>query len=346
MYKGLLVDKSLIGKDPHFSEGCAFCHKGNEKAQDKAEAHQGIIRRPSDNLETCASCHEEIVKTYKNSLHYTTAGLRHGVMGRFSKEELKIFDEKVFEKSCRSCHSSCGECHVKSPVIGGVSIGLIKGHRFVKRDEEKTCALCHGGRVYPEFTGKFGGTPDIHYQKGMICIDCHKKNEFHGDGNHYLSRKEVKEKPACLKCHKPGEEKTEKAKSAHETHAQKLSCASCHASEGYNNCYDCHLGKGATPKSNFILGLSPRDKKTITTLRIIPTVRDTFKSAGISMDNYDALPNYWDTTPHNIKKQTKRTRSCDVCHVDKKGFLTKKNLIKNGSKANEGLIYEPKSINK
>jgi len=346
MYKGLLVDKSLIDKDPHFSEGCANCHKGNESAADRAAAHKGLVKRPSDDLTACAACHEEIVKVYKTSLHFTTAGLRHGVMSRFSGGERKIFDEKIFEKSCRTCHSSCGECHVKSPVIGGVNIGLIKGHRFVKRDEGKTCALCHGGRVYPEFTGEYGGTPDVHYQKGMVCMDCHKKSEFHGDGNKYLSRREVKEKPACVKCHKPGEEKTEKAKSAHEAHAGKLSCGSCHASGQYRNCFNCHLGKGATAKPDFILGLSPRDKKMVTTLRVIPAVRDTFESAGIKMENFDALPNYWDTVPHNIKKRTERTRSCDVCHEDRAGFLTKEKLIKDGSKANDGLIYEPKPIKK
>ncbi len=38
-----------------------------------------------------------------------------------------------------------------------------------------------------------------------------------------------------------------------------------------------------------ILGLNPRDKKTLTTLRLIPTVRDTFAPAGIKMENFDAL---------------------------------------------------------
>ncbi len=106
----------------------------------------------------------------------------------------------------------------------------------------------------------------------------------------------------------------------------------------------CHLGKGATSKPDFFLGLSPRDQKTITTLRHTPTVRDTFKSAGIKMERYDTLPNYWDTAPHNIKKRTERTRSCEICHVEKKGFLTKETLIKNGSKANEQLLYNPKPI--
>lgn len=346
MYKGFLVDRNVIDKDPHFSEGCASCHKGDETAREKTAAHKGMEKKPSDDMKVCASCHPEITKTYQTSLHYTAAGLRHGVMGRFSKEELRIYDGKVFGKSCRSCHSSCGDCHVKSPAIGGLSTGLIKGHQFVKKDEGKTCAMCHGGRVYPEFTGEYGGMPDVHYQKGMTCMDCHKKTEFHGDGNAYLSRQERKDKPSCIQCHKPGEEKTEKARSAHADHRGRLSCTSCHSSAPYRNCYDCHLGKGATSKPAFILGLNPRDKRTITTLRVIPTVRDTFQAVGIKMERFDALPNYWDTVPHNIKKRTERTRSCEVCHEEKRNFLTKETLIKDGSKANEGLIYTPKPIKK
>jgi rubredoxin len=95
-----------------------------------------------------------------------------------------------------------------------------------------------------------------------------------------------------------------------------------------------------------LLGLNPRDKKTLTTLRLIPTVRDTFAKAGIKMQNFDALPNYWNTPAHNIRKRTDRTRSCDVCHVERKGFLTKELLIKNGSRANESLIVIPKPINR
>ncbi len=339
MYKGFLVDKALIGQDPHFLEGCSSCHKGNETAQAKEGAHKGLVVRPSDDVKACAPCHEAEAKTYTTSLHYTLAGLKQGVRPRFSGQEAKIFDEKVFEKSCRSCHASCGDCHVKGPVISGISIGLIKGHKFVRKDEGKTCAFCHGGRVYPEFTGEYGGTADVHYQKGMICLDCHKKVEFHGDGKAYITRKEVKGRPGCIGCHEPGKEKTEKASSAHAVHREKLSCSACHAAAAYRNCYGCHLGKGAEARPGFILGINPRDRKSVTTLRLIPTVRDTFLSAGIKMEHFDALPNYWDTVPHTIRLRTERTRSCDVCHTEKKDFLTRETLIKDGSKANESLIY-------
>ena len=266
--------------------------------------------------------------------------------GRFSKSQFAQFEAKVFEKSCRSCHASCGDCHVKSPAVSGISVGLIKGHRFVKKDEGKTCSFCHGGRVYPEFTGEYGGTPDVHYQKGMMCLDCHKGKSFHGDGKAYNSRKEIKEKPSCAGCHMPGQEKDQKARNAHLRHNGKVTCVACHAAGAYRNCYDCHLGKGATSKPGFILGRSPRDKKIVTTLRVIPVIRDTFAAEGISMDLYDAIPNYWDASPHNIRKRTDRTRSCEVCHSEKKDFLTRENLIKGGAKANESLIHSPKAIKK
>ena len=303
-----------------------------------------MVKRPSDDLSVCGSCHGEIAKNYKNSLHYTTAGLKHGVNGRMATAEGKIFNEKVFPKACNSCHASCGDCHVKVPVIGGINIGLIKGHQFVKRDEAKTCALCHGGRVYPEYTGEYGGTPDVHYQKGMFCADCHVKSETHGDGTVQTGRMDIKDRPSCQKCHPAGTEKSDKSKLAHSAHNGKVSCVACHSSGDYRNCTDCHEGKGAKATPGFILGRNPRDKKTVTTLRIIPTVRDSFAESGVKMEKFDALPNYWDPSPHNIKKRTDRTRSCDTCHVEKAGFLTRETLIKGGSKANEGLISEPKPL--
>jgi hypothetical protein len=321
--------------------GCVSCHRGDDKKESKEEAHKGMDKRPSDNIDLCSKCHRDIVNSYKVSLHYITYGQKNIFLERLSEKEKIIFNEKVFEKFCRSCHASCGDCHVKSPTIGGVNLGLISGHKFVRKDESKTCALCHGGRVYPEFTGEYGGNADVHYLKGMMCMDCHSIKEIHGDGKPQTARKLLEYKSTCTKCHKIGAEKTEKAKSAHEIHVEeKASCYACHSGGEYRNCYDCHLGKGAVSKPGFILGRNPSFKHQLITLRVIPTIKETFSSVGIKMENYDKLPNYWVTSPHNIKKRTERTRNCDVCHVEKKNFLKKEDFIKNGSKANETLIFE------
>jgi len=332
-----VVDKDLIGKDVHLKLPCKLCHQGDDSIVSKDRAHKGLVRKPSDMLQKCAMCHRKITETYAKSLHYTAAGQREGVKPRFSPAEFKVFEEKVFEKSCRSCHASCGDCHVKSPPVSGISLGLIKGHKFVKKDEGKTCAFCHGGRVYPEFTGEFGGSPDVHYQKGMMCMECHKKAEMHGDGTAYRSKQEVKDRPACTNCHKPAKSPRLYVRAAHEGHSDKVTCYGCHSSGQYRDCSDCHGGHSKS-SSAFRLGLSPRDPKRLTTLRLIPTVRNTFAPAGLKMEHFDALPNYWDSPVHNIRKRTDRTRNCDACHVEKAGFLTKEQLIKDGSLANQGLI--------
>ncbi|OQY53722.1 MAG: hypothetical protein B6245_22495 [Desulfobacteraceae bacterium 4572_88] len=344
MYKGFVVSKSVLENDPHFSEGCTFCHKGDENASTRETAHKGLIRRPSDDPATCGECHEEIAGRYKTALHFTTAGLRNGVVARFSEKETEIFDEKVFEKSCRSCHASCGDCHVKGPRSGKICTGLLRGHQFVRKDEAKTCGFCHGGRVYPEFTGQYGVVKDVHFEKGMSCLSCHKKDMMHGSGDAPSSRKAVRDRPKCVDCHPLGKEKTEKAKLAHEQHKDTLSCTACHALSTYKNCYNCHIGKGSKSKSGFILGRNPRNKNEVTTLRAIPTARDTFKSVGIMMEKYDAVPNYHDAVPHVIRKITERTNNCNMCHLVKMGFLNKSKLKKGGPKANEKLVYTPKPI--
>jgi len=298
------------------------------------------VKRPSDDLASCASCHQPIAKNYKLSLHYTNAGMKNGVRPRFSPQEAKAFDAKVFEQSCRSCHASCGDCHVKSPIISGVNLGLMAGHKFVRKEEAKTCALCHGGRVYPEFTGEYGGNADVHYQKGMSCSDCHKAAEMHGDGTAYAGRREVAGRPSCAACHPSGSEKTDKAKEAHADHGDKVSCSACHSSAEYRGCASCHLGEGATSSPQFILGDNPRKPGQLTTLRLVPTVRGTFEKAGIAQASFDELPNLWDAVPHNTKKRTERTRDCAVCHAEKRGLLTEEGLPAGGSAANKKLIFD------
>ncbi|OHE58086.1 MAG: hypothetical protein A2413_17275 [Treponema sp. RIFOXYC1_FULL_61_9] len=335
---GYVVDTKMAAADPHFQQGCVACHEGNASGKDKAQSHAGLVKRPSDDPSVCGTCHEGIAKTYTLSLHYSNAGMKNGISPRFSKDEKHTYDTAVFEQSCRSCHASCGDCHVKSPVISGVNTGLMDGHAFVRKDESKTCALCHGGRVYPEFTGDYGGTPDVHYRNGMTCLDCHTSTQMHGNGMSYEGRRDVEDKPSCLACHPQGSEKTEEAKSAHGDHGEKVSCSACHTATGYRQCSSCHLGEGAAASPALILGLNPRKEGQLTTLRLIPTVRSTFEKAGIKQMNFDSVPNLWDTVPHNVKKRTERTRDCALCHYEQENYLTEESLPKDGSSANLKLI--------
>jgi hypothetical protein len=335
---GYVVNTALITEDPHFEYGCSFCHEGDSNSPTKAAAHQGMVKRPSDNPDTCGTCHEGIAATYKLSLHYTNAGMKNGVSPRFSSEEKKVFDEKVFEQSCRSCHASCGDCHVQSPIVSGVNTGFINGHEFVRKDEEKTCALCHGGRVYPEFTGDYGGRPDVHYRNGMTCLDCHSAEQMHGNGIAYAGRRDVENKPSCIECHANSMDATPEAEEAHLIHEEVASCTACHTATGYRQCSSCHLGEGATSNPAIILGDNPRNPGQLTTLRLIPTVRTTFEKVGIEQEHFDSLPNFWDTVPHNIQKRTDRTRDCNTCHGEYQYYLEEAALPKGGSTKNLELV--------
>jgi len=346
-FRRYLVDKNIINKDPHLQNGCVFCHKGDAKSVDQGSAHKGIVKTPSADLKLCGDCHDNITKPYSKSLHYNVLGLLDKVTKRFSKDEERLFRDKVFGQSCKSCHASCGDCHVSSPSVKGVRSGFIDGHRFVKKDERKTCAVCHGGRIYPEYTGNYSGIPDEHFEKGMGCTYCHKKGQLHGDGNSYMNKDEVKNRPRCRDCHKKGKEAKAISRLAHSKHEGKVSCYGCHVRSAYSNCYSCHNGNASFSKPSFILGINPANRKSLTTLRLLPVGRDIFAKNGIKMEKFDEVPDYRHAPVHNIRKSTDRTRSCDVCHIAKKDFLTQKSLLKNGSKANETLIFDmgPLDIN-
>ncbi|HOW55940.1 MAG TPA: multiheme c-type cytochrome [Syntrophorhabdaceae bacterium] len=346
-YMRYYVDKSLTDKDPHFGRGCVSCHKGDGKEADKDKAHKGFVKRPSADLKTCGGCHEDITGNYQNSLHYTVSGFTTKVSMRFSAKEEAVFKMEIFGKSCRSCHAACGDCHVSSPSIDGIRSGFLKGHAFVKRDEGKTCGICHGGRVYAEYTGRYGAGADVHYQKGMMCTNCHKKGRLHGEGGMYAGKDSPRGSPKCKDCHKAGSEKRPVAKLAHSKHEGRVSCYGCHVRGEYRNCSGCHEGKASSSRAGLILGADPENKRLLTTLRQIPVSRDTFSKAGIKMERFDDVTDYRAAPVHNIQRVTARTRSCDICHVNKKDLLTKGSLIKNGSKANEGLIFRmpPLEIN-
>ncbi|MEK6606565.1 MAG: hypothetical protein AABZ30_02790, partial [Myxococcota bacterium] len=63
------------------------------------------------------------------------------------------------------------------------------------------------GKPYPFFVADEDGTnevdetpPDIHFEKGMACIDCHTMRELHG-GEHMPLRRDFEAQVRCESCH-------------------------------------------------------------------------------------------------------------------------------------------------
>jgi len=144
-------------------------------------------------------------------------------------------------KDCLACHyphqnsgscqrhkismNKCLSCHNKN-FVGGEYQGLFpKDH-----DRSYRAPLSKNGR-YP--TQKYGIdfhhlNSDIHYQKGMVCVDCHKKDNM----------QEIK-KVACTDCHK------NLSKENHTDYHQNLACSTCHSSWN-NNSYELSVFRDDT----------------------------------------------------------------------------------------------------
>jgi len=319
------------------------------------EAHAGIVKDPThpDPTKTCGECHEDIVKVSKTSLHYTVEPYKTITEKRASSDpSVRATLAKVRDTHCNYCHASCGQCHVSRPT--SVEGGLIAKHKFQKKPSmTENCTACHGSRVGMEYQGKNSGIPaDLHFAtEAMTCNHCHKAAEMHGEGKSgYADRYDVSNGPQCLDCHKDAASPKSKNKS-HSLHAGKLSCHVCHSVQ-YKNCSACHVGKDkeglpyyktAASRMDLKIGLNPnpnpRKPYSFVLVRHIPVDRDTFKyylSEGLK--NFDALPTWKVTTPHNIQLYTQQNEKCENCHGNPKWFLKKEDVDSTEQEANRGVI--------
>ena len=330
----LLISAEFLEQDVHGKLGCTECHGG--QPGDVTSAHQGVVRDPSMEGDACKDCHTEIVDRYATALHNTLLGQVTAVEARshagIMEQELAV----VNEVDCATCHTSCGQCHVSRP--NPAKGGLVAGHEFLGTPSmNEACIRCHG-------TSKEGGlyladygTGDVHWiQAAMTCTDCHSGTELHGSGVLYTNRYEVEEAPDCEDCHpQPGLDET----GAHAIHQDKLSCYVCHSAGPVETCTGCHEGyneDGTRFRTSeeisyvFKIGMNPDRTEEYpyeyVTVRKVPTVPDSFEGFGVTLENYDAVPTWKMSTPHNIKKTTRYNRSCDSCHGHPELFLSEQDL--------------------
>jgi len=329
----------------HYNIGCVGCHKGTDHTSDKNVAHSGdFIKHPSDfNEEICGTCHNAIVNSFKTSLHHGTGqkrkvAIRSGLSGPDEFDKLPAHQIEGYNKNCATCHASCGDCHIVRPPLGGG--GLANGHNFVKTpDMVSVCVTCHTSRGGHAYLGVASGTqPDVHLtMKGFVCTDCHDRIDLHGNGQKVDQRYAYDRLPSCTTCH----EGIETSNTYHATHFTDFNCQVCH-SQKYNNCGSCHVhGEGARIPSymDFKIAANPipaiKPGYDFTLVRRTLAAPDNWSNYGVPQyANFDALPTYNYTTPHNILKWTERTqvtdgKSCDAnCHIrNEGGTLINKHLF-------------------
>jgi hypothetical protein len=165
---------------------------------------------------------------FGTSLHHTSRGLaywyseKQGGLGRLTGLPISEF-------GCTRCHiDSCETCHLEQA-------GGIRRYSRNKARSPETCGKCHGFADV-EATRKRGGIVDVHFEKGMVCMDCHTSGDVHGDGRAYNTlRDEGAIDARCDKCH---DKLT--AIPSHGVHGAKLGCAACHVKDR-PSCHNCHV---------------------------------------------------------------------------------------------------------
>ncbi len=131
---------------------------------------------------------------------------------------------------CSACHVLYGDdglSETGDPAISKVTPGHPRRHEITVQVPVSQCMHCHnneGARIGLSYVGQVmnasgvssgrdgAGKPrrygvntlhlkaDIHYERGMSCIDCHSSAEVHGDGNLY-GRMGEEVAVRCESCH-------------------------------------------------------------------------------------------------------------------------------------------------
>ncbi len=360
LYQKIYVDPGFLETN-HGQIPCNNCHGGNPDDSNWLTAHDSMIKDPTTSkaLAICGECHEEIAAKAVSSLHYTLAPFSRAIaarMGDVRKDARKLVDHAM-DIHCNTCHASCGQCHVSRPdYVGG---GFLAKHHFKRTpDMDTTCASCHGGRVYGEYTAaNEDNEADVHFDdEEMTCMQCHKSPEMHACATDVTSRFELPERPRCLQCHEDVVAEKPKTQS-HKIHGNKVACQVCHA-QATKNCYSCHVGtdKKGLPyfkcrKTAFDLkiGLNPRKTKDRPYDWVVlrhpaadPKIFDHYVKN--SLPDFNALPTWKLDTPHSIRRSTAQNKECNNCHGKKELFLTRDDVADGEVEANRSVIVPESKI--
>jgi len=241
----------------YFRKLCATCHLWKQK-NDLPDAPVFFNEKGGG----CSACH--FVLPDGASLSTVTAFEKTDyIPGPDKKKPHPLIIRKIPEDNCIRCHNRSGR-------IGLSYTGKFEAEGYGTPYEEGglSSRRLAGDRFYLELA------EDIHHQKGMVCIDCHTRDEIMGDGTSYAHYEEQLE-ISCEMCHSLQPGTTRKNKQANNIVARddryvlvgkidekerplnlprpdacldpvhkRLTCESCH-STWVPQCYGCHAKRDA-----------------------------------------------------------------------------------------------------
>ncbi len=166
--------------DDYLREQCLRCHLYSYGAE-----RFGDYRSSG-----CAACH----MIYDDDGTYK--GHDQAIRG-VSKGPLPSPRPRIHKLTTKIPPLQCIHCHNRGGRTGVSFIGTMEsdgyGSPWSKEPGKKAAKKIHG-KYYNHLE------PDIHYKKGLSCVDCHTEKDVHGDGNIY-SKKEQAVEIECQDCH-------------------------------------------------------------------------------------------------------------------------------------------------
>ncbi|MGD9900334.1 MAG: hypothetical protein AB7T22_14515 [Calditrichaceae bacterium] len=165
-------EKDMSSSHPNKIFGCYTCHLGNPDASNETDAHNGMVRNPSDLHwvdRTCgkSECHSDLAHSVKNSIMTSNSGLVASTLYQWYEKSTP--DDSTLHIDLNIPDTSLATSHLR-----------------------KLCASCHINKRENDFPGEIG-------ERGGGCNDCHLvKNE--NIDIHPTLTVEI-DIPTCEKCH-------------------------------------------------------------------------------------------------------------------------------------------------
>ena len=281
----------------------------------------------AENAKICLSCHEE----YKPFLATEMPTKRKEA--EFIEETFMNADTRFGEKNCQGCHvKSCTNCHEenkKKPStdtciqchndlhmgIDYTGLGIREDHQRYRRGPE------HGGENYMMML------PDIHFEKGLECADCHSMKSF-------MDKSLIKQ---CTDCHSYSKKVLDHEIAGHSN----VACVSCHAAwapteygafyirftesdtvkryfTGIKELNEEYM-KSSFMRLNTQFALAKDNKGRYVPIRPrIIFYTANYNNQFIGGENV-MLSDRWETfTPHTVRRETVL---CESCHTDRRRYL-------------------------
>lgn len=247
-------------------------------------------------------------------------------------------------RNCTACHGS----RVGNEYLGK-NEGALGDVHF--RQVRMTCVDCHTSNEMHNYSSS----------TSVNCAQCHTDSkegqalpinhiEVGGssDADH---RYDGMQTPKCENCHSSVVSGTDDIE-MHSQHGDQLSCQVCH-SVSYSSCDSCHV-KLSEETGNpmfstegtyltFFIGRNTLQSNErpyeYVPVRHIPVDPESYSFYGENLlPNFNALPTWAYSTPHNVQLNTPQNESCNSCHGNADIFLTIDKVNPDEVEANQDVI--------